>query len=285
MRLAVIEGRASLLIDGTIVDVERASVGRFSTVVDELYRDWSSFMQWSTDVAAGDRLESELRSAQWGALARAPRQIFAVGLNYVDHAAESGFTVPEHPMVFTKFASSIAGPFEPLKLPSDNVDWEVELVAVVGHGGRNIAETDGLGAIAGFCIGQDYSARDVQMRGVPPQFSLGKSFAGFAPLGPVFVDTATFLQQSDVTLDCWIDDAIVQSASMKDMVFSVPRLVSELSSIVDLLPGDLIFTGTPPGVGFGQQPPRYLRAGEVVRSTISGLGTMSQECVAHRDAS
>ena len=99
------------------------------------------------------------------------------------------------------------------------------------------------------------------------------------------MDTATFLQQSDVTLDCWIDDAIVQSASMKDMVFSVPRLVSELSSIVDLLPGDLIFTGTPPGVGFGQQPPRYLRAGEVVRSTISGLGTMSQECVAHRDAS
>ena len=160
MRLAVIEGRASLLIDGTIVDVERASVGRFSTVVDELYRDWSSFMQWSTDVAAGDRLESELRSAQWGALARAPRQIFAVGLNYVDHAAESGFTVPEHPMVFTKFASSIAGPFEPLKLPSDNVDWEVELVAVVGHGGRNIAETDGLGAIAGFkCAAYRRSSR------------------------------------------------------------------------------------------------------------------------------
>ncbi|MBH0024326.1 fumarylacetoacetate hydrolase family protein [Salinibacterium sp. SWN248] len=280
MRLAVIDGRASLLVDGTVVDIERASAGRFSATVDELYRDWAPFQAWEADAVASDRSESELEPAQWGALAHAPQQIFAVGLNYVDHAAESGFNVPEHPMVFTKFASSISGPFEPLVLPTDSVDWEVELVAVVGSGGRNIAEADGLAAIAGFCIGQDYSARDVQMRGVPPQFSLGKSFAGFAPLGPVFVDTESFLEQSEITLECWIDDALVQSAPMNDMVFSVPRLVSELSSIVELRPGDVIFTGTPPGVGFGQNPPRYLRAGEVVRSAITGLGTMSQECVA-----
>jgi len=279
VRLAVIDGRASLLVDGTVVDIESASVGRFSTSVDELYRDWSTFQAWAADVAASDRRESDLKPGQWGPLARAPQQIFAAGLNYVDHAAESGFTVPEHPMVFTKFASSISGPFEPLGLPTDSVDWEVELVAVVGAGGRNIAESDGLATIAGFCIGQDYSARDVQMRGVPPQFSLGKSFSGFAPLGPVLVDSESFLAQDDVSLNCWIDDDLVQSAPMNDMVFSVPRLVSELSSIVELRPGDLIFTGTPPGVGFGQTPPRYLRAGEVVRSAITGLGEMSQECV------
>ncbi|MDI6023405.1 fumarylacetoacetate hydrolase family protein [Leucobacter sp. UT-8R-CII-1-4] len=202
-----------------------------------------------------------------------------MGLNYVDHAAESGFQVPEYPIVFTKFASSIVGPFSELTLTSGTVDWEVELVAIVGVGGRNISAEDAWQHIAGLAIGQDYSDRDAQFRGQPAQFSLGKSFAGFGPIGPVLVSPEEFLAQSDPVIECLIDGERVQSATVSDMVFPIPDLVEKLSAIVELRPGDVIFTGTPPGVGFGQTPPRYLRQGQVVTSRISGLGVMEQRCV------
>jgi len=186
--------------------------------------------------------------------------------------------VPEAPIVFTKFASSLTGPFGELNLTGETVDWEVELVAVVGRGGRDIRAEDALDHIAGFTIGQDYSDRDVQFLGAPAQFSLGKSFPGFAPLGPVLVSPEDMPAPEDTVLECTVNGEVMQSAPLSDLIFPVPELVARLSAVATLMPGDLIFTGTPPGVGFGRTPRRYLRKGEVVHTSISGIGAMAQTC-------
>lgn len=278
MKVCVQEGRAVLLGADEVVDIHERSDGEFSSNIEENYPRWDEFVRWAKPFGSGAIDMEKLSSIALGAVSPAPKQVLAIGLNYVDHAAESGFTVPEYPIVFTKFQSSIVGPFGQLVLPSDSVDWEVELVAVIGSGGRNIAAETAWDHVAGLTIGQDYSDRDAQFRGQPSQFSLGKSFAGFAPIGPVLVTPDEFLAQRDPVLECEIDGEIVQSAPVSDMVFGIPDLIEKLSAVVQLLPGDVLFTGTPPGVGFGRVPQRYLRAGERIRSRITGLGYMEQVC-------
>lgn len=278
MKLCMLEGRAVLLGVDEIIDVHERSRGEFSSHASDIYPRWSEFLQWAEPFGSGEIDMDRISSRELGPVSQEPRQVLAIGLNYVDHAAESGFTVPEYPIVFTKFQSSITGPFGELTLTSDSVDWEVELVAVIGQGGRNIAASNAWEHVAGLTIGQDYSDRDAQFRGQPSQFSLGKSFAGFAPIGPVLVTPDEFLAQSDPVLECEIDGEVVQSAPVSDMVFGIPDLIEKMSAVVELLPGDVLFTGTPPGVGFGRVPQRYLRAGERVRSSITGLGYMEQIC-------
>lgn len=280
MRLAVVDGRATLVTAGGLVDV---ADGGFPSDVAELYPVWDAVRAWASTFPAADESAHLPALDRLGPVSPRPAQIFAIGLNYVDHAAESGFAVPEHPIVFTKFASSIAGPGGELVLAGDAVDWEIELVAVVGAGGRDIPASAAWDRLAGVTIGQDYSERDVQFLGAPAQFSLGKSFPGFAPLGPVLVTPDELPDPSRIVLECAVDDEVVQSATLADLVFPIPRLVELLSAVVTLLPGDLIFTGTPPGVGFGRSPRRYLRPGEVVTSRISGLGEMRQVCVRRAD--
>ena len=278
MRLAVVDARATLLTEAGPVDVHRASEGRFPADIAALYAVWDEFRTWAGAHPTA-AVDAELPlPASLGAVSPRPPQIFAVGLNYVDHAAESGFAVPEAPIVFTKFASSLTGPFGELNLTGETVDWEVELVAVVGRGGRDIRAEDALDHIAGFTIGQDYSDRDVQFLGAPAQFSLGKSFPGFAPLGPVLVSPEDMPAPEDTVLECTVNGEVMQSAPLSDLIFPVPELVARLSAVATLMPGDLIFTGTPPGVGFGRTPRRYLRKGEVVHTSISGIGAMAQTC-------
>lgn len=187
--------------------------------------------------------------------------------------------LPRYPLVFTKFPSSLSGPTDPIELVSGKCDWEVELVVVIGKGGRHIAETDAFAHVAGYTVGQDVSERRVQMSGSPAQFSLGKSFATFSPIGPAVVCTDEIADPSNLTLTCSVDGEEMQNGSTSDLLFSVPALVSYLSSICELRPGDLIFTGTPSGVGAARKPPRFLRDGEVVTSSISGIGTMSNACI------
>lgn len=278
MKVYVQQGRAILLGADEVVDIQERSDGEFSSRIEEIYPRWNEFLQWAVPFGSGAIDMDRLSSRELGPVSPVPRQVLATGLNYVDHAAESGFTVPEYPIVFTKFQSSISGPFGELVLTSDSVDWEVELVAVIGRGGRNISAEDAWDHVAGLTIGQDYSDRDAQFRGQPSQFSLGKSFAGFAPIGPVLVTPDEFLAQGNPVLKCEIDGEIVQSAPVSDMVFGIPDLIEKMSAVVELLPGDVLFTGTPPGVGFGRVPRRYLRTGERVRSTITGLGYMEQDC-------
>jgi 2-keto-4-pentenoate hydratase/2-oxohepta-3-ene-1,7-dioic acid hydratase in catechol pathway len=183
-------------------------------------------------------------------------------------------------MVFTKFPSSITGPAAQVEITGPRVDWEVELVVVIGTGGHRIAQADAWAAIAGFTVGQDISDRDVQMRPESyPQVGLGKSFPGFAPIGPVVASLEEVGDPHDLGLRCWVNGELMQDGRTDDLVFTIPYLVEYLSNVATLLPGDLIFTGTPSGVGTTRRPPRFLAPGDEVRSEIDGIGELTTSFV------
>ncbi|MFE3204860.1 fumarylacetoacetate hydrolase family protein [Embleya sp. NPDC055664] len=279
MRIANLSGRLALIVDGKAVDVERSSNGRFSADPQAVYERWEEFCTWAAgDLPAGVAFEH----GELGAPAPAPRQTLAIGLNYRDHAAESGFTVPEQlPPVFTKFATSISGPVTEVKLPANgHTDWEVELVAVIGRRAHGVREEDAWSHVAGLTVGQDISERVIQLAGPAPQFSLGKSYPGFAPMGPWLVTPDEFDNPDDLELRCAINGEQVQKGRTRDLIFSVPTLVARLSAVLPLLPGDVIFTGTPAGVGLGRNPQRWLAAGDELVSTIEGIGELRQTFVA-----
>ncbi|MGA6160354.1 fumarylacetoacetate hydrolase family protein [Stenotrophomonas sp. NPDC087984] len=209
-----------------------------------------------------------------------PRQVFAIGLNYRGHAEEASLAAPESPSVFTKFATSLTGPDTQLRLPSGRVDWEAELVVVMGRRAEHVAAGDAWSYVAGLTAGQDYSEREVQSVGPVPQFSLGKSFPGFAPTGPVLVTADEFADPDDLAIECLVNGESVQKSRTSSMIFPVPELIARLSAVCPLLPGDLIFTGTPAGVGHARTPQRYLRPGDEVITRIEGIGQLRQTCVA-----
>jgi 2-keto-4-pentenoate hydratase/2-oxohepta-3-ene-1,7-dioic acid hydratase in catechol pathway len=273
MRLADHDGRATLLLEGGGVDVATASGGRFGPDIQALYDDWAAFVPFAEEVASGSPSTAPVDEARFGNPVPRPRQVFAIGLNYRAHAAESGMEVPSTPATFTKFPACLTGPDAEVALPSGNVDWEVELVAVIGARADRVAEADGWAHVAGLTIGQDLSERVVQLA-AGGQFSLGKSYRGFGPMGPLLVTPDEVDDPDDLGLGCAVDGEVVQQARTSDMVFSVPRLVAELSAVVPLLPGDVIFTGTPEGVGVRRSPPRFLRPGEALESWIEGLGRL-----------
>jgi 2,4-diketo-3-deoxy-L-fuconate hydrolase len=202
--------------------------------------------------------------------------VFAVGLNYADHAAEAGIAPPEAPVIFTKFASAISGPVTTVSLPPGSVDWEVELVVVMGRGGRDIPAARAWDAVAGLSVGQDLSERLGQMSGPVPQFSLAKSHRGFAPIGPALVTIDELDDPDDLELGATINGEVVQRSRTSQMIFPVPELIECLSRTVELFPGDVLFTGTPPGVGVGRTPPRFLGPGDVLRSHVDGIGELVQ---------
>lgn len=275
MKLASIKGRAALVLGDQVADVATASDGRFGPDPMALFDDWPAFVEFAATVSTGT---APLVEADLANPVPRPRQVFAIGLNYRSHAEESGMTVPEIPATFTKFPASLAGPFDDVELPGDTVDWEVELVAVIGRRADRVPEADGWAHIAGLAVGQDISERTVQFA-AGSQFSLGKSFKGFGPIGPWLVMPDELDDPDDLGLGCAIDGVTVQDARTSDLIFGVPRLVAELSRVLPLLPGDVIFTGTPAGVGFTRQPARFLRAGETLESWIEGIGTIRNRVV------
>ncbi|RFA08850.1 fumarylacetoacetate hydrolase [Subtercola boreus] len=282
MRIANLSGRLVIVEGDHALDVERASSGAFSSDPQGVYARWEEFVGWATsqDASSGEPFEA---SALGAAIPR-PAQVFAIGLNYASHADESGFEAPKDPVVFTKFVSSFAGPDIDVELPGDTVDWEAELVAVIGTGGTDISEDDAWSHIAGLSVGQDLSDRTVQFWGHPPQFSLGKSRTGFSPVGPSVVtldEIDTLADRSDLSVRCTLTRAdgsteVLQNGRTRDMIFSIPTLVARLSAVLELLPGDVIFTGTPAGVGHGRTPRLYLRAGDVLTTEIEAVGTIVQ---------
>jgi 2-keto-4-pentenoate hydratase/2-oxohepta-3-ene-1,7-dioic acid hydratase in catechol pathway len=271
MRLANLDGRATVLTDGGGVDLASASGGRFGPDLAAVYDDWPAVVA----AAGGLDLSAPVAvdEARLGPPSPMPRQCFGIGLNYRAHAAETGTELPPIPATFTKFPTSITGPFAEVALPSEHVDWEVELVVVMGRPGSGVPEADAWAHVAGLTIGQDLSERRVQ-RAAGAQFCLGKSYAGFGPTGPWLVTPDEVPDPDDLGLGCSIDGETVQDARTNDLVFTVPRLIAELSAIVTLLPGDIIFTGTPSGVGVARTPPRFLQPGQVVESWIEGIGRM-----------
>ncbi|MFI5610054.1 fumarylacetoacetate hydrolase family protein [Amycolatopsis sp. NPDC051903] len=276
MRLLNVAGRAVLETPDGRTDVATASAGRFGPDPQSLYGRWAEFRAWAgTARPAGDQPGGPL-------LAPVPRppQVFAVGLNYVSHAEETGLAAATgRPLTFTKFPSSIAGPDGDLVLSGEQVDWEVELVAVIGSPAHRVSPAQAWDHIAGLTAGQDFSDRAVQMEGAPPQFSLGKSFPGYGPLGPALVTPDELPDRDDLRLTCEVNGETVQDGRTSLMIHPVAELVSELSQICPLGPGDVIFTGTPDGVGMGHTPPRYLKPGDTVVTTIEGIGTMTHRCV------
>ncbi len=280
MKIANVGGRAKVIVDGEkAVDVAAASDGRFGPSLPAVYEKWAEFRGFFADQAATAAPSEQFSSTIAGPPSPAPRQVFAVALNYRDHAAESGFRPPDDPLFFTKFVSAFSGPVTEVALPPGKVDWETELVAVISRPARRVPESEGWSYVAGVTIGQDLSERALQRSGPAPQYSLAKSHEGFAPQGPVLVTPDELADPDDLAIGCEINGETMQSARTSDMIFPVPALVAYLSRVVTLFPGDVIFTGTPPGVGMGRDPQVFLKAGDRLVSRIEGIGEMRQTFV------
>jgi 2,4-didehydro-3-deoxy-L-rhamnonate hydrolase len=275
MKLASNNGRASLVIGDELADIERSSGGRFGPDPMALLEEWGAFSEFAATVTT--TTEPVVEAALRNPVPR-PRQVFAIGLNYRGHAEESGAELPTVPAVFTKFPTSLAGPFDDVTIVGQAVDWEVELVAVIGRHADRVAEPDAWSHIAGVTIGQDISDRHLQFA-AGAQFSLGKSRRGYGPVGPWIVTPDELRDRDDLGLGCSVNGETMQDARTSDLVFNVPSLIAELSAILPLLPGDLIFTGTPAGVGIVRTPPRFLQPGDTLETWIEGIGTIRNRMV------
>jgi 2-keto-4-pentenoate hydratase/2-oxohepta-3-ene-1,7-dioic acid hydratase in catechol pathway len=211
-----------------------------------------------------------------------PRKIVCVGLNYHDHAKESGAPIPKDPVLFSKYATALVGPTDPIVLPpvSQEVDYEAELVIVVGKRGRPKDAAEALGYVAGYTVGHDVSARDWQLKKDGKQWMAGKTFDTFAPTGPHLVTADEVRDPHALAISLRLNGETMQHSSTKQMIFSVGTILAYLAQVFTLEPGDLIFTGTPPGVGFARKPPVFLKAGDVVEVEIDGLGMLRNPVVA-----
>lgn len=278
MRIANLGGRLSLVTpDGGAVDVERASKGRFAADPQAVYEQWEDFRRWA-DSAQADGTHP-FAHEELGPPTPQPRQIFAIGMNYAAHAHEVGVVPAKDPLVFTKFVTSIAGPFGRVEHPGGDLDWEVELVTVMGRRAYRVALADAWSYVAGLAVGLDLSERRMQHAGTNPQYSLGKSYPGFGPIGPWLVTPEELPDPDDLELGCLVNGEEVQHDSTAHMVFSVSQLISRLSAVTPLLPGDVIFTGTPSGVGERRTPARYLRVGDEVVGYVKGIGEVRARIV------
>ncbi|MFJ8669934.1 fumarylacetoacetate hydrolase family protein [Streptomyces sp. NPDC093600] len=280
MRTANLNDRLTLVFDDGVVDVETASGGLFPADPQVVFDRWPEFRAWADSAAAAGHERAPFDPRDLGAPVPRPRQVFAVALNYSDHVEESAATAPAQPAVFTKYPTSLAGPHDTIELPSTLVDWEVELVAVIGAKAHQVAAEDAWRYVAGLTAGQDLSERRIQLEGPAPQFSLGKSFPGFSPTGPVMVTPDEFADPDDLALGCALGGETMQESRTSRMIFPVSEQIAWISRICPLLPGDLVFTGTPAGVGGARDPRRFLAPGEELRSWVEGVGELRNPLIA-----
>lgn len=285
MRIANISNRLSLISGDGAVDVHADSDGKFDSDPAAIYPRWAEFTTWATSTVLAEPQKYAPRQFSrqtLGSPSPAPRQVFGIGLNYSEHVAESGFAKPvTSPPVFTKFPSCITGPEGDITLPpGGHTDWEIELVVIIGEKAEHVPASSAWDHVAGLSVGQDVSERRLQLATTPPQFSMGKSYPGFGPVGPWLVTPDEVANRDDLQLGCAIDGVQMQRGRTKDMIFNVAELIEQLSAVTPLLPGDVIFTGTPSGVGLARNPQRWLAPGEVLTSCIEGIGEMRHRFVA-----
>lgn len=283
-RFACKNGRSQLVVGSSnrLVDLAEASGGRFTSEPIDAFRKWDDVRTFAATLTEDSPAVKDAPVADPSALDAPspwPLQVFGIGLNYRSHAEESGMEIPTSPLTFTKFSSSVAGPNADIPIAGKMIDWEVELVVVVGRGGRDISKADAWNAIAGIAVGQDISDRALQFASKPPQFSLGKSRQNYSPFGPWLTDARDVADKDALSMTCTLNGDEVQNTCTDDLIFSVSDIVSYLSGIVQLLPGDVIFTGTPGGVGVSRQPQLFLKSGDVLVSSIEGIGTITNRCV------
>jgi len=215
-----------------------------------------------------------------------PQKIVCLGLNYRDHAAETNAPIPKEPILFSKYPTAIIGPGERIVLPavSNEVDFEAELVIVVGKRGRHLTADNALAHVAGYTVGHDVSARDWQLKKDGKQWMVGKTFDTFAPTGPELVLADEVPDPHNLGIRLRLNGKVMQDSNTRQMIFGVPATLAYLSKVFTLEPGDLIFTGTPPGVGFARKPPVYLKAGDTVEVEIDGIGLLRNPVVAEPHA-
>ncbi len=275
-RFANVAGRSSLVDDhGDYYDLDRMTSGDISADPASALADpeaLSAAQSRLDDMTPFGRLDgADIRPPL------VPRNVFGIGLNYAAHVAETGRDLPEAPVVFTKFPSCIVGPNDDVELRSEHADYEIELVVVIGTGGRDIAAADAWDHVLGLTAGQDISDRVLQFASKPPHFDLAKSRDTYGPLGPTLVSPDLFADPADLALTCSVNGELRQDARTSDLVFSIADLIAYLSAIMTLAPGDIIFTGTPAGVGGANGV--FLRPGDVITSEIEGIGTLTNHCV------
>ena len=281
-KLGTVDGKAVLIKDDHYFDVASLSDGvissdsvealKFQTELSELYETLSE------NNATGNLSEVELGNP----VPKSPN-CYAVGLNYRKHAEESGMDIPEVPMIFTKHTSCFVGPKANVEMRSDYVDWEVELVAVIGKEGKNISKENALEHDAGLCVGQDISDRPAQFATTPAMFNLGKSFDTYGPMGPALVSLDLLENCESLDIECKLNGETVQKSNTSDLIFNISSIISYLSEIVSLNVGDTIWTGTPSGVGIASG--KFLKDGDILTSSIEGLGSMENKCVRISDHS
>jgi 2,4-diketo-3-deoxy-L-fuconate hydrolase len=275
-RFANVDGRSALVdSEDRWYDASRLSGGILSA---DPMRAWAQL----GDLHLADRAlldavpDGKVSDAELGPPIPSPRSVFAIGLNYRSHADEADMQVPAAPVVFTKFPSCLAGPTDPVVLGGTADDYEAELVVVIGRGGRDIRPEDAWSHVGGLTVGQDISDRVLQFAAQPAHFDLGKSRDTYGPIGPYVVSTDTFADPGDLELRCDVNGERRQVDRTSNLIFDVPALVSYLSGILSLASGDLIFTGTPAGVGAASL--KFLADGDVITTTIEGIGTMTNRC-------
>jgi 2-keto-4-pentenoate hydratase/2-oxohepta-3-ene-1,7-dioic acid hydratase in catechol pathway len=210
-----------------------------------------------------------------------PDKIMCIGLNYRDHALENNRAIPTEPVLFAKYLNTLIGHGAPIRLPrvSKKVDYEAELVVVVGKKGRNVPEADAMSFVAGYMVGHDVSARDWQFKGEEKQWTIGKTFDTFAPTGPHVVTADEIPDPHNLQIQLRLNGETMQNSNTREFIFTVPKLIAYLSRVMTLRPGDLIFTGTPPGVGVARKPPVYLKPGDNVEIEIERVGVLRNPVV------
>ena len=273
MKLANLNGRASLIFGELALDVEAASKGAWSADPQAAYDDWDAFLAWAKTVEPGG---VAFDRSDLGAPVPRPAQVFAIGINYAEHAAESGYPAGSLPITFTKFPSSLTGPDAEVELPPGSVDWEVELVVVIAKRAKNVSREEAWTYVAGLTVGQDLSEREAQNAGAKPQYSLAKSHTGFGPTGPWLVSTDEFENPDDLAIQSTLSGEVMQSSRTSQMIYAIPDLIFELSSVCELFPGDIIFSGTPAGVGNARTPKRFIGPNDELHSEIEGIGYIHQ---------
>ncbi len=284
MRLATFStGGASeigIVTNDRIISISRTTPRLAQDMLDLITR-WPALEPEVRRIASTNAADAiALDAVQLLAPIRRPGKIMAIGLNYADHIEESKLGTPEHQIWFAKASSSANGPFGDIEIPrvAQTVDYEAELVAVIGRGGRNLTRADAPGALFGLCVGNDATERSWQHR--TPQWTLGKSFDTHAPFGPWITTMDEAIDPHGRDIRCTVNGELRQSSNTRHLVFDVWAQVEHLSQAMTLEPGDLIYTGTPGGIGAAMKPMKFLQPGDVVRVEIEGLGAIENRCVA-----
>ena len=273
MKLAVIKNKGAAVITGKGY-VLLNTLG-FLGSLEQLILAGNSVLTDIKNKSAQSKEFISYKDEELDAPLRKPGKIVAIGLNYIDHASESKMELPKHPLVFTKFNSSITGPFDPIIIPSsltEKVDFEAELAVVIGKEAKNVSKESALDYVFGYTIINDVSARDIQF--ADGQWVRGKSLDTFCPMGPYIVTADEISDPQNLALTCTVNNNLLQNASTKDMIFSVADLISILSKSFTYEPGDIISTGTPSGVGFIRKPPVYLQNDDVMVTEIQNIGKL-----------